>query len=253
MRTALVSDVHGNAVALEAVLADLERRPVDQVVALGDMAQGGPQPAEVIDRVVALGWPVVLGNADDFLLDPDAGAEQATERQLEVRAWSVERLGAERLETIRGFAPTVEAELGGGHTLLAFHGSPGSYDDFLFPATPDGVFRALLGDARASVLAGGHIHLQFLRRVGDAVFVNPGSVGLSYDQEQEDGFRADPWAAYAVVETDASGGLEIAFRRVPFETAELVDAALASGMPYADDVAARWQARRQGPPREVTP
>ncbi|MEX2645486.1 MAG: metallophosphoesterase family protein [Gaiellaceae bacterium] len=107
MRTALVSDVHGNAVALEAVLADLDREPVDQVVALGDMAQGGPQPAEVVDTVAALGWPVVLGNADDFLLDPDAGAEEATERQLEARAWSVERLGPGRLETIRGFAPTV--------------------------------------------------------------------------------------------------------------------------------------------------
>jgi predicted phosphodiesterase len=244
MRTALVSDVHGNAVALEALLADLDREPVDQVAALGDMAQGGPQPAEVVDRVAALGWPVVLGNADAFLLDPDAGAEEASEGQLEARAWSVERLGAQRLETIRGFAPTVEAELGGGHTLLAFHGSPGSYDDFLFPATPEGVFRALLGDARASVLAGGHIHLQFLRRVGDAVFVNPGSVGLSYDHEQVDEeFRADPWAAYAVIETEGAGGLEVAFRRVPLDRGALVGAVLGSGMPHADEVAARWRLR----------
>jgi predicted phosphodiesterase len=242
MRTALVSDVHGNALALEAVLADLDREPVDQVVALGDMAQGGPQPAEVVDRVAALGWPVVLGNADAFLLDADAGAEEATESQLEARAWSVERLGAERLETIRGFAPTVEADLGGGHTLLAFHGSPGSYDDFLFPATPEGVFRALLGDARASVLAGGHIHLQFLRRVGDAIFVNPGSVGLSYDHEQAgEEFRADPWAAYAVIEAGGSGGLEVAFRRVPLDRNPLVAAVLDSGIPHADEVAARWR------------
>src|SRR5919106_612391 len=211
MRTALVSDVHGNAVALEAVLADLDREAVDQVIALGDMAQGGPQPAEVVDRVEALGWPVILGNADDFLLDPAAGAEEASPSQLEARAWS-----AERLETIRGYAPTLEAELGNGHTLLAFHGSSGSYDDFLFPATPEGVFRALLGNARASVLAGGHIHLQFLRRVGEALFVNPGSVGLSYDHEQAgEELRADPWAAYAVIETDGAGGLGVAFRRGP--------------------------------------
>ena len=244
MRTALVSDVHGNAVALEAVLADLDREPVDQVVALGDMAQGGPQPAEVVDRVAALGWPVVLGNADAFLLDPDAGAEEASERQLEARAWSVERLGPERLDAIRSYTPTVEADLGGGQTLLAFHASPGSYDDFLLPATPEGVFRALLGDARASVLAGGHIHLQFLRRVGDAIFVNPGSVGLSYDHEQaEEEFRADPWAAYAVIETDGAGGLEVAFRRVPFDVDALVAAVRESGMPYAGEVAARWRAR----------
>jgi predicted phosphodiesterase len=242
VRTALVSDVHGNAVALEAVLAELDREPVDQVFALGDMAQGGPQPAEVVDRVEALGWPVVLGNADAFLLDPDAGAEEATEPQLEARAWSVERLGTARLATIGGFVPTVEADLGGGHSLLAFHGSPGSYDDFLFPATPEGVFRALLGDARASVLAGGHIHLQFLRRVGDAVFVNPGSVGLSYDHEQAgEELRADPWAAYAVIETDGAGGLGVAFRRVPLDRDALVAAVLASGMPHAEKIAARWR------------
>jgi putative phosphoesterase len=244
MRTALVSDVHGNAVALDAVLADLDRESVDQVVALGDMAQGGPQPAEVVDRVEALGWPVVLGNADDFLLDPAAGAEEANASQLEARAWSVERLEAKRLETIRGYAPTQEAELGNGHTLLAFHGSPGSYDDFLFPATPDRVFRALLGDARASVFAGGHIHLQFLRRVGDAVFVNPGSVGLSYDHEQAgDELRADPWAAYAMIETDDAGGLEVAFRRVPLDRDAILAAVLASGLPHAEEIAARWRVR----------
>lgn len=244
MRTALVSDVHGNAVALEALLGDLARRPVDQVVALGDMIQGGPQPAEVADRLGELGWPVVLGNADAFLLDPDAGSEPATERLLEVREWSVARLGPERLDAIRRFVPTVTAPLGAGRTILAFHGSPGSYDDFLLPATPEGVFRELLAAADASVLAGGHVHLQFLRRVGDALFVNPGSVGLSYDHEQaEDGFRADPWAAYAVIETDEEGALELAFRRAPFDAAAVVAATLESGMPYADDHAARWRAR----------
>lgn len=241
MRTALVSDVHGNAVALEAVLADLARRPVDQVVALGDMLQGGPQPAEVADRLAELGGPVVLGNADAFLLDPEAGSEPATEKLLEMREWSLAQLGADRLELIRGFAPTVEKELGAGQTLLAFHGSPTSYDDFLLPAMPEGVFRELVGATGASLLAGGHVHLQFVRRVGDALFVNPGSVGLSYDHEQADeGFRADPWADYAVVETTPDGSLELAFRRVPFDAAEVAAASLASGMPYANEWAARW-------------
>jgi predicted phosphodiesterase len=240
MRTALVSDVHGNAVALEAVLADLGRRPVDQVVALGDMVQGGPQPAEVVDRLVELGWPVVLGNADAFLVDPEAGREPATERLLEVREWSVTRLGEKRLEVIAGFAATVERQLGGGRTLLAFHGSPLSYDDILLPTTPEGVFRALLDGAGASVVAGGHVHLQFLRRVGDAVFVNPGSVGLSYDHEQpEDDFRIDPWAAYAVVEFE-EGQVDVTFRRVPLQFEAVIGAIRDSGIPYADETAAGW-------------
>lgn len=242
MRTALVADVHGNAVALDALLADLARRPVDQVVALGDMLQGGPAPAEVLARVREAGWPVVLGNADAFLLDADAGMETPNEEQLEMRAWSVERLGDDGLDAIRAFAPTVRADLGGGRTLLAFHGSPTSYDDFLFPATPERVFRELVAGADADVLAGGHVHLQFLRRLGGSVFVNPGSVGLSYDHEQDedDGFRADPWAAYAVVEADESGRFEVSFRRVPYDPAAVVAAVLASGMPHADSVAARW-------------
>jgi predicted phosphodiesterase len=243
MRTALVSDVHGNAVALEAVLADLERRPVDQVVALGDMVQGGPQPAVVVDRLVELGWPVVLGNADAFLLDPDAGSEAVTEAALEGRRWSVERLGPERLEVIRSFAPTIERPLGDGRTLLAFHGSPHSYDDFLFPTTPEGVFRALLGSADAAVLAGGHIHLQFLRRVGDSVFVNPGSVGLSYDHEQpEDDFRVDPWAAYAVVDVE-DGRVDVAFRRVPVDVAAVIGAIRESGLPGGEAWVARLEPR----------
>lgn len=243
MRTALVSDVHGNAVALEAVLADLERDPVDQVVALGDMVQGGPQPAEVVDRLVELGWPVVLGNADAFLLDPESGWEAVTQEGLEARSWSLERLGPERMDVISSFAPTVERPLGDGRTLLAFHGSPRSYDDFLLPSTPEGVFRALLEGADASVLSGGHVHLQFVRRVGDGLFVNPGSVGLSYDHEQpEDDFRFDPWAAYAVVEVE-DGRVEVAFRRVPIDVEAVVDAVRASGIPHGDDTAARWLPR----------
>ena len=241
MRLALFSDVHGNAVALRAFLADLDRAGADAVVCLGDAVQGGVQPDEVVDLLDTLGCPVVLGNADAFLLDPDAGEEEATEGQLAMRAWSVERLGAARLERIRSYRPTVELDLGGAHALLAFHGSPRSYDDFLLPATAEGVFRELLGDkGRATVLAGGHVHLQFLRRVGRALFVNPGSVGFGYDHEQsEEGFRLDPWAAYALVDL-AGERLEVSFRRVPFDAAEVVRAIRESGAPGADGAAARW-------------
>lgn len=239
-RTALVSDVHGNAVALDAVLADLERRPVDAVVCLGDMLQGGAQPAEVAGRLAALGWPVVLGNADAFLLDADAGAEVPTPAQLEVRRWSLEALGDEGVRLLETFRPTVEGDLGGGLRLLAFHGSPRSYDDFLFPSFADGVFRAVLGPDEADVYAGGHVHLQFVRRVGRSLFVNPGSVGFSYDHEQpEDGFRLDPWAAYAVIESDG-GSVEVAFRRVPFDVHAVIAAIRASGVPNADRAIALW-------------
>src|SRR3954471_332689 len=122
MRTALISDVHGNAVALDAVLSDLERDPVDQVVCLGDMLQGGSQPAEVVHRLRELACPVVLGNADAFLLDPDAGEEDKTERQLAVREWTLTQIADDGAAFIQTFRPTLDVPLGQGRTLLAFHG-----------------------------------------------------------------------------------------------------------------------------------
>src|SRR2546423_5091735 len=67
MRLAVVSDIHGNLPALEAVLADLEKVRPDAVVLGGDLALGGPHPVEVVDRLRQLGWPSVLGNTDEAL------------------------------------------------------------------------------------------------------------------------------------------------------------------------------------------
>ena len=79
---ALVSDIHGNDTALARVAAELERLRIEHVVCLGDAVQGGSQPREVLERLDALGWPVILGNADDFLLEvPTDSPEVFTEVQ----------------------------------------------------------------------------------------------------------------------------------------------------------------------------
>src|SRR3954454_1198149 len=69
---ALVSDIHGNDTALTAVVAALERDGIERVVCPGDAVRGGDEPREVLDRLAALGWPVILGNSDDFLLEVPA-------------------------------------------------------------------------------------------------------------------------------------------------------------------------------------
>jgi predicted phosphodiesterase len=241
MRTALISDMHGNAVAFEAVIADFEREPVDQVVCLGDAVQGGAQPAEVVAGLRRLECPVVLGNADAFVLDAEAGEEETTERLLAVREWTRAQLGAHGLAYLETFRPTVTATLGGNRRLLAFHGSPTSYDDQLLPRFEEDEFRRLLGPPSADVLTGGHVHLQFLRRYGASIFVNPGSVGLSYDHVQpDDDVRFDSFAAYGRVHVDDDGRIELAFRRVPFERSAVVAAVEESGMPHASDLAAQW-------------
>jgi len=235
---ALVSDIHGNDVALAAVVAELERLGVERVVCLGDAVEGGPQPAEVLDRLTALGWPVVLGNSDDFLLHlPETSEEPVTARQLELRAWSLSRLAARHLEQIASWPATLDLEVEGGLELRAFHGSPRSYEHVVLPETPDGEAEQLLGGSGVDVLAGGHTHLQWARWVDGALYVNPGSVGVPYDRHQRAGdllFTA--LAEYAVL---TGGGVE--FRRIPFDLDAFVAAGIAAGQPYAEEVRGRWR------------
>jgi predicted phosphodiesterase len=157
--------------ALAAVLSELERLGIGDGLVLGDVAQGGDEPAAVLDRLAELGWPVIIGNADHFLLEIPADTnETPTEEQLARRAWSLSQLDERHLEQMRAFHATYARD-----GLLAFHGSPRNFEDILFPDTEDDAPWRVDGYA---LLAGGHTHFQWTRRVGDATYVNPGSVGL---------------------------------------------------------------------------
>jgi predicted phosphodiesterase len=242
MRIAILADVHGNCIALDAVLADLQATPVDRIVCLGDMIQGGPQPAETVARLQALGAPVVIGNADAYLLTgEESGPEPVSDKLRETRVWSLSRLSPNAIAYIEGFQPTIDVPLEGGRRLLCFHGSPASYDDVILPETPDADVERFLGAHAPAIMTGGHTHLQQIRRVGAGLFFNPGSVGFAYRQGQpETSFRADPWAEYAVI-TSESDRFGLEFRRVPFDTAAYVRAAYAGGMPYADAMESRYR------------
>jgi predicted phosphodiesterase len=235
VRLALVSDQHGNDVAFAAVVEDLDRIGVDEVVCLGDAVQGGSQPAETLERLHALGCATVLGNADAFLLDPTASREPSTERQLEVREWTLSRLGA-RLDEIRAFEPVVHRELDGVR-LFFCHGSPASYDDVLLPELGPAALGPFQGHD-AALLAGGHTHLQWTRRIGDALYVNPGSVGISYDRHAEP-LALRPLAEWALV-TIENGAVAVEFRQVPYSVDDVRAAAARSGRPHADEWAAQW-------------
>src|SRR5262245_50507124 len=150
MRIAVISDMHGNCVALDAVLADLRRDPADQIVCLGDAIQGGPQPAEVVARLRELGCPVVMGNADAWLLSGQATSDEGISaerlsKMSDVRVWSLAQLSNADRAFIAQFRPTVEIPLRGGRSLLCFHGSPTSFDDIILPTTPEADFQNLLG------------------------------------------------------------------------------------------------------------
>jgi putative phosphoesterase len=241
VRIGLVSDIHGNDVALEAAVSDLERFEPDVVVSLGDVAQGGAEPAASLDRLRALGTRNVLGNSDAFLLEtPEKSPEPLTERALEVREWSLAQLDRGHLDFIRSFEATVEV-VAAGHRILCFHGSPVSYDDVLLAEWKGATLAPYERADDVDLLAGGHTHTQWARRVGGALFVNPGSIGLAYDRHvAEEDLTLGPVAEYALVFVDDLG-LSVEFRRVDYPVEKLRDAIRSSGRPYADEFAAEWR------------
>ncbi|HEX9077374.1 MAG TPA: metallophosphoesterase family protein [Anaerolineae bacterium] len=242
MRIAIVSDIHGNLVALDAVLASLERERVDQVVCLGDVVANGPQPAEVLRKVRDLRWQVVKGNTDDWFLFPppfDLNAER--ERRLkDIWGWTQEQLTPSDLDYIRSFPPRIELALVGGRNLLCYHGSPQSNTDLIWAATPDDDLARMLAGYRASLMAGGHTHEPMLRRFQKVLVMNPGSVGMPFERGNTPAeSRRPPWAEYAIVET-LDGELSVTFKRAPVDVQAVVQGARRSGIPQLDWWISEW-------------
>ena len=234
MRVALISDLHGNDLALEAVLADIARYGVDRTVCLGDTATLGPRPREVLARLRELGCPCILGNHDAFMLEPGL-VHSYTEAPVVVDAveWCRDRLSADDLGFIRSFLPTLDLDLGGGQVLLLFHGTPRSHMENLLCTTPADELDAMLGTRPATVMAGGHTHVQMLRQHRGTLIVNPGSVGLAFE-EFVDGATPKllPYAEWGCIEA-RRGAVSVSLHRLVLDRAAVRAVAAASDNPIA--------------------
>lgn len=246
MRIAVISDIHGNDLAFEAVEADIHQQSVDQIVCLGDAIQGGPQPSATVQRLRRLNCPIVMGNADAWLLSGvETGDEDIPPERLkkmgEIREWSLSQLNADDQEFIAEFQSTITLSLEQNLDLLCFHASPDSFDDVILPAASQEDFQKFLGKYADHILTGGHTHAQQIRRNGELFFFNPGSIGLAFSEFQPDGqFLADRWAEYAIL-TAENGNTSLEFRRIPFDAQELIRIYRASGRPFAEEAIAQYQ------------
>jgi predicted phosphodiesterase len=234
-KIAILSDIHGNLTALEAVLAAVAAEGIERIVCLGDVATLGPQPHEVIARLRALGCPVVMGNTDALLLatEPDesvtAGGDWSNHA---FHRWCAAQLTAEDLAYLRTFEPTIRLSLGDSITLLCYHGSPRSYDELIMAETADAALHEMLAGTPAQLYAGGHTHQQMLRRHRDVLVVNPGTVGFAKEAiSPTTPVRNPSWAEYALIAGDGSGQLDVSLRRVPFDLDAHFAALDASGIP----------------------
>jgi len=243
MRVALISDIHGNAVALEAILLDLHRDEITTIVCLGDSAEAGPQPRHVLQRLRTLGSPTVLGNTDEQLLtrqfNPPRNAD--TPKVNAIAAWCADQLTLEDQQFLQALPLTVQLPLADEQSLVGFHGSPHAHTDFLEATTPEPILDTWFVGTSATILAGGHTHRQLLRRYHESWIVNPGSVGLPYVREHSGHVYRPAWAEYAVIDS-TPGGVSIDLRHTPITLAALEEMAHTSSMPYADWWMKDWRA-----------
>ena len=247
----MISDIHGNAAALEVVLAELDRANVDQLVCLGDVANLGPQPQAVIRTLRERGIPTVIGNADVWLVPdhhvpavPTTSGESAA-----VTNWVRGQLSDDDLDWLRELPLILTLPLANGAQLTCFHASPTSVDEVVASSTPASSVPGAEQMRAGDLMAYGHTHLQMVRRIGQGHLINPGSVGLPGTGPGESGLPVNldvAWAEYAIVEIE-SGKHDISLKRIPIDGSSLRLAVLDSGMPHPEWWLGFWANPNQEP------
>jgi predicted phosphodiesterase len=213
VRIALVSDLHGNELAFDAVLADAKVAGFDQLVCLGDVATLGPRPGAILARLRDLRCRCVLGNHDEFMLDA-ALIHSYSESALIVSSVDATRatLTPAELDFIRTFERTLTLE-----GMFLFHGTPRSNMEDLLATTPAAKVDELLDGKQALVMAGGHTHLQMLRQHRGMLLVNTGSLGMPFREHASNGPPVIlAHAEYAIVDLKG-GAASVDLRRVPLD------------------------------------
>ncbi|HEY4633810.1 MAG TPA: metallophosphoesterase family protein [Candidatus Limnocylindrales bacterium] len=229
-RLAALSDVHGNAVALEAVLADVKRERPDAVLVAGDLALNGPDPAGAIDALRALDPAttlIVQGNTDIAVADFDYAAafpwmvDGVPDAIVDAAEWAHDTIGEERVDWLRRLPAERRWRAEDGTLVLVCHASPGSqtagFDQGLDPAVT--IERVARTDAR--VIVCGHTHLPEVRDLGWKVIVNDGSAGYIFD--------GDPTASWALIELD-DDAVRAEIRRTEFDALTVANAISERGL-----------------------
>jgi predicted phosphodiesterase len=229
MRIAIVSDMHGNLTAFEAVLADLREASPDLIFHGGDLADAGASPAEIVDRIRELGWPGVVGNTDEMLFKPESLQEFSTQQPPklqplfavieEMAVATREALGEDRLAWL-GALPRSQT-----HGPMALvHASPESPWRAPAPEASDAELESVYAPLGRPIAVYAHIHRSYIRSVSGMTVANTGSVSLSYDRDRR--------AAYLLLH-----GSKPEIRRVEYDLDKELKALSMCGLPHADWVA----------------
>ena len=225
MRIAIISDIHGNQLALEAVLRDLASQPAtDQTIIAGDLCLNGPCPREALTTVQGLHCPVLQGNVD---VEVVTAAPNKGEKKRSTAAWTREQIGPPGIDYLATLQTSYRIPNPEGSDLLVVHANPLNLEDAIFPNASDSTLEHLLGglDDRIGALAFGHLHIAYTRRWRQILLVDVGSCGIPRDDDLRASYGILSWQ-------DNSWEAEI--RRVEYDVRAVVKQIKASGMPNAE-------------------
>jgi putative phosphoesterase len=224
MRIAIISDIHGNLPALEAVLGDVAAQRPDAVYCLGDLVGYGASPNEVTERIRAEGMPTVMGNYDDgvgFERDECGCAyRDPVDRALGDRslAWTKARTTPENKAFLKTLLHDLRFEADGKRVLLV-HGSPRKMNEYLFEDRALSSFQRIAASSNADIIVFGHTHKPYQKDVDGVRFINAGSVGKPKD--------LDSRACWVMLDAGAA-----TFRRVAYDVVKAAAAIRATDLPH---------------------
>ncbi|HXO17756.1 MAG TPA: metallophosphoesterase family protein [Candidatus Dormibacteraeota bacterium] len=234
MRIAVLSDIHGNLLALDACLADLESQgSADAIVVAGDLCLDGPKPKKVLQRLEEIGAACVRGNTDRYLSE-DSSKERFAPGESARIAWTRLEIGERWVSWLKElpFALRIGED---DNQLLVVHANPKTDDEHLWPDADDDLLRRLVGEETAMVIAFGHLHLPYVRMWRGKLLANVASAGLPKD--------GDPRAGYAIV-TERKGGWQIKHRRVAFDVKKAATQLADCGIPESTELIATLRRHR---------
>lgn len=222
MRLAVISDIHSNLAAFEAVLADLETQSPDAVVVAGDFLNRGPQPLEVWQLLQTKPWPLLRGNHEDYVVAQCQSL--ASQDPLANPIWQPARWTAEQI----GKDPTGIAHLPiyitmaapDGSEIVIAHGTTRLNNEGVFGRTSDAELDDLLQGERPALFCCGHTHVALVREYDGTLFVNSGAVGMPFNGDQR--------AQYAIV-TWTNAGWQPELRAVKYDVERTIAAYSSSG------------------------
>lgn len=219
----MLSDIHSNYTALEAVIADAGAHHVDGFAMAGDLITDGPDTMEVLDGIRALDCPVIMGNREDYILRYRNGEKPAWDDSLQMAAvlWANKSINDEDFRYISTLPEQAVVELDYGQSLRIVHGSPFSMYELLKPHQDMAAVEKSALAVQEPVLVFGHNHIQWSGMVHGRLLLNPGSVGVHFNKECK--------AEYAIL-TCENGRLSAELRKVPYDFAALEKRLETSGL-----------------------